>query len=89
MDVTKLLIINVYMPCCCPDNLDDYIMYLYKLNHIVGQTSTPNVFVQGDFNGDVTYINDRINHSFGRILADFCKGERYFISDVRILDDLS
>ena len=83
----ELLILNVYMPYCCSDNYDDYILYLSKLNNIVTQATTSNVIILGDFNGDVTRQNGIISHAFGKVLAEFCEEEKYIISDVMMLED--
>ena len=76
------LLLNVYLPYCCSDNHDDYLLYLSKVESIINEADTPYVFVLGDFNADV---NNLLNHIFGRELYNYCNDEGLIISDYSML----
>ena len=77
---TKYLFVNVYLPFCCPDNHEEFIGYLSKIDSIILDAETPYVFVLGDFNADVCN-----GQSFGKELSLFCHEEDLIISDIRHL----
>ena len=51
------LIVNVYMPYDCHDNVDEFHYYLNKVNDIIEEYDNPHVFVMGDFNANVSQNN--------------------------------
>ena len=84
---TDFLVLNIYMPYCCDSNIDEYLFYLNKINSVIDESLTSNVYVMGDFNSDVTVnTQGRIYHKFGHELAQFCKEERFVLSDAIRLD---
>ena len=56
----KVLLINVYIPKCCEENLPDFHYYTAKLHEIIEADDTPFVFATGDFNADT-----QSHHKFG------------------------
>ena len=66
-DAKKLLFVNVYMPYCTSDNLDEFLDYLGKINSIIEDADTPFTFVMGDFNAHIPN-NAKNKHEFGNQL---------------------
>ncbi len=86
----KLLLINTYLPCSSTDNLDEYAMYLSKLDSIIMASDTVYNMVLGDFNADTSMDNNGCtNHLFGRELVSFCKSNNLILSDLRRLPNNS
>ena len=86
----EILVCNIYMPCSCDSNLDDFMFYLSKMDSIVAESNTTHVYIMGDFNADVgREINGSVKHKFGKALSTFCDLEEYVISDVLMLDNNS
>ena len=73
------MIVNVYLPYCSPENHDEFLVYLSKIDDLITASRTPNVFVVGDFNADVA---NSANHAFGKDMLDFCSYENLIISDI-------
>ena len=46
----KFIILNLYLPYCCDDNLDEFNYYLMKLDGLISDFNTPYRQVMGDFN---------------------------------------
>ena len=82
----SMLLVNVYLPYDCPDNLDSYMYYLATIDNIVSTYTSPLVYVAGDFNSDIMMVNGQIRQSFGRELVNFCKDESLVIADKDMLD---
>ena len=76
VETGKMLFLNVYMPFCKSENLDDFNFYINKVNNIICSADTPVVYAIGDFNADVVK-----NQMFGKELSKFCHDESLFISD--------
>lgn len=76
------LLINVYLPYKCEDNLNDYIECLGTLQQIIEEAPTSNIMVGGDFNCD-----PRIADDYGTHLIDFCNDTSLNIADVKLLRD--
>ena len=70
----KLLILNVYLPFEHPDNFEEYLHCLGKINSIIQTSDTNHVIVCGDFNAC-------FSKSFGHELIEFCNENNLFISD--------
>jgi endonuclease/exonuclease/phosphatase family metal-dependent hydrolase len=77
----KYVFINIYLPYSCASNIDEFVMYLSKLESIITQADTPYVYVSGDFNADVTH-----NHLFGTELTEFCQDTDLLLSDTLLLN---
>ncbi len=73
----QFFILNVYMPTCHPDNLDDFNFYLYKINMLLRESNAAFKFAIGDFNSD---IHDGKNTCFSADLKRFCKEKVYNLS---------
>ena len=86
----KLLFINLYLPHCCLDNLDEYLHYLTMLDSCIVNSNTPYVFAMGDFNADISVDNSGIfKQRFGKELTQFCQEEQLIISDKVHLDGIN
>ena len=83
---SKVLLVNVYLPYCCNDNIDDYMFYLCKLDSIIESADTPYVFVVGDFNANVSLNDNVLSHKFGQMLVDYTSEHRLHISDKMLCD---
>jgi exonuclease III len=82
INTVNYLFINTYMPHCCLENLDSYLETLSSIDGVIKCSSTPNVFVIGDFNADPNK-----KHLFGQELADYCHDCNLIISDLVFLRD--
>ena len=78
----QYLLLNVYMPYCCRDNLNDFMLNLLHIDGIISTADTPYVFVAGDFNADTTK-----DHLFGSNLSTFCGENDLVISDTVYLQN--
>ena len=74
----KYLFLNVYLPYCSADNLDDYDMYMGKLASIVENSNAAGIVIMGDFNASPT------NNFYGE-LEQFCNLNNLIISDISLL----
>ena len=74
------LFVCVYLPYDCDVNYDDYCFYFNKINRIIDTTSTPYVFILGDFNANIN--SDTL---FGKELIDFCKINHSCFTDKNML----
>lgn len=72
----SLLLLNVYFPYDSPDNIDEFIYCLAKVDSIVNDSATPYVLACGDFNANL--LKDS---RFGRELILFCQDTNLIISD--------
>jgi hypothetical protein len=77
----KYLLVNIYMPYCCPSNLDEFVQYLSRAESIMSEANTPYVYLIGDFNAD-----PRGSHLFGTELSEFCKEMNLIMADAHFLD---
>ena len=75
---TTIGIVNVYLPYCSSANVDDYLMYLSKVNSMCESVGDCNLCVVGDFNASDTNM-------FGKLLNSFCAEYSYLISDKLLL----
>ena len=82
----SMLIVNVYHPYDCPDNNDDYMYYLSKIDNIVSSYKSPLVYVVGDYNGDLRTVNGQLRQRFGKELMNYCEEESLVIADNELLD---
>ena len=73
-----LLIINVYLPYCCPDNVDDFMNKLGEINALCEEHSDCSPFILGDFNACTS-------NNFGPILSEFCEDNGFVLSDYKLL----
>jgi exonuclease III len=79
---TKLLLVNTYLPCSSDANLEDYLLYLNKLDSIISTSDTVYNMVLGDFNADTMLNNNgEIQQLFGRKLLSFCSEHDLVLSD--------
>ena len=76
-DDNKLLIVNTYLPTSSPENLEEFVMYLNKLDSIVMTSETVYNIILGDFNSDIKASD----HLFGNVLVSFCDDNNMLISD--------
>ena len=84
----QLLFVNIYMPYDCPDNVDEYIQYLARINEIIVMHPTPYVYIIGDLNANTCTKNNgnnSVNSNFGKILIDFCEEENIVLADYDLL----
>ena len=85
IDLKKMFIINVYLPCDTNDNADSFIAYLSKLDSIITDFESPYVFCCGDFNANIGSDIRMGYNSFGKELIKFCKDEGLVLSDQVLL----
>ena len=50
----KILLINCYLPYCSNDNLEEFMMYLSKIDSIFSASNTVHCMAIGDFNADLS-----------------------------------
>ena len=85
-DTHKIIIVNVYLPCCSDDNTVNFRYYLGKIDSIIENSDTPFVYIMGDFNASLSPDNNgEISHKFGKILLDHCTDEGLLLSDYSYL----
>ena len=77
----QYLFLNVYLPCCSHENIEDFSQYLSLIDGLVTASGTPLVCILGDFNADTTK-----SHLFGDELTKFLHEESYILSDVILSD---
>ncbi|XP_073958157.1 uncharacterized protein, partial [Choristoneura fumiferana] len=73
-----VLIMTVYMPVNCIDNLTEFTDCLGQLNAITEDSGIENVIVLGDF-------NSHPNELFFKELASFCEEQKWICADVKKL----
>ena len=79
---SKVLIVNVYMPNCCNNNIEDFMFYLCKLDSTIKSADTSYVFVVSDFNSKVRLnADDVLSHKFGKMLTDYTSEHELRISN--------
>ena len=71
----KYLFLNVYLPYCCADNLNEYDMYMGKIASIIDNSDVAGVVVLGDFNAGPT-------NNFYCELQQLCSVKNLIISDI-------
>lgn len=76
MSQVSYLLLNVYMPYCCGNNREEFLLQLHHIDSIISTADTPFIFVAGDFNADTTR-----DHLFGRKLTQFCQDNDLVIAD--------
>ena len=74
----NILMLNVYLPYCCPENFDSYQAYLGELSATCDSQDAYAVNIVGDFNAG------RSNH-FWQSLTEFCSDNNFVISDEGLL----
>ena len=79
------MFINIYMPCDCAENEDEFLMYLGKINDFIESYPTPYIYVVGDFNANLLVRGDLMISKFGGHLTDFCAEEYVILADVHLL----
>lgn len=77
-DKTQILILCMYMPTDCHENMDLFVQYLGKIHAIVEESEIMNVVVLGDWNASP-------DKSFGRELNLFCADNSMLLSDCILL----
>ncbi len=80
-----LLFVNVYLPFCCRDNMEEFNYYLGVINNIIMAYKSPYVYIMGDFNADIAQVNGQYNQLFGKELLSFCNLESLVIADKKML----
>ena len=78
MNKDNTLMLNVYLPYCCPENFYSYQAYLGELSTTCDSQDAYAVYIVGDFNAG------RSNH-FWQSLTEFCSDNNFVISDERLL----
>jgi len=87
MTDTKLLFLNIYMPCSSSNNIEEFSLYLNKIDSIVTTADTVSSMILGDFNANLRMDDSGvINHLFGKRLLTFCEGNNLLCSDYQLLD---
>lgn len=71
-----ILFLNVYMPVSTASNLDDFMLYINKINNLISTANTPVVYAIGDYNAD--FVKQQL---FGVELQKYCMEENIVISD--------
>ena len=79
-DASQILLLNVYLPYCCPKNFDAYQTYLGELSSFCNINAAVEIFILGDFNAGK-------GNQFWKILMDFCEDNNFIISDDSLLPD--
>ena len=79
-----MLFVNVYLPYCCDENMEDYLYYMAKVDSLLSDYHSPFVFIIGDFNAHIT-CSGHNGHKFGEQLLNFCQTENITISDTMLL----
>ena len=74
MNKGNILMLNVYLPYCCPENFDSYQAYLGELSATCDSQDAYAVYIVGDFNAG------RSNR-FWQSLTEFCSDNNFVISD--------
>ena len=69
-NTSQILLLNVYLPYCCPENFDAYQTYLGELSSFCNINAALEIFILGDFNAGK-------GNQFGKILMDFCEDNNY------------
>ena len=75
---TAISIVNIYSPYCSSANVDDYLMYLSKVNSMCESVGDCNLCIAGDFNASDTNM-------FSKFLNNFFAKYSYLISDRLLL----
>jgi hypothetical protein len=75
-ETIECLILNVYMPFCCNDNVDEFLLYVNRINNIICTADSPVVYAMGDFNAD--FVKGQL---FGDELVTFCRDVNLIITD--------
>ena len=78
---SKFIFFNSYLPYCSPNNHDDFISYLSKMEDIISSANTPYIYFLGDFNADIFKA-----HLFGQELKQFCLDQQLILSDTLYLE---
>jgi hypothetical protein len=82
----SILLLNIYMPYDCDDNVDEFLLYLSKVDSIVEDHSTPYVLCFGDFNANLIKDHyNKLHKRFGVELDNFCLALGLVISDYRLM----
>ena len=76
---SKLLILNVYLPCDNVANVELYLERMGVILSIIQECDTTSVLIVGDFNSDIL---DTCNDSvLGPLLIDFCNENNLLLAD--------
>lgn len=78
-----ILFVNVYMPVCNFDNVEEFVLLVNRINNIMYTADTPFVYAIGDFNADLVK-----NNIFGDELSKFCSDEMLIITDAVYLNNM-
>jgi len=85
-----LYFVNVYMPYCSSDNLDEFQYYIHKCIDLVDASGHTYSMIIGDINADVSRDqNGHISHRFGRELTHVCANNNMLLVDVEYLGNSS
>ena len=74
----KLFILCVYLPTNCSDNFDEFSDYLGKINAIVQEQKSSNIFILGDWNADM-------KSRFGKELKELCDTTELVLADIEYI----
>ena len=83
---TSIAMFNVYMPCDCRENLDEYLHLLSQLSSAAAGLDTSYFAMFGDFNAN---LQPGVVSLFGKELQCFCQEENLCISDILLCDPKS
>ena len=79
----NMMLINVYLPYECNDNVDEYLDSIGVLTSLVDNAPTHHVCVVGDFNADIH------KRRFGQHVAQLCTDKNLVFVDIERLPDSS
>ena len=79
---TNVLILGVYLPYFCDDNIETYTECLAKIDTIVQESDTSCIFIIGDFN-----TNPLIQSTFSDLINDQVSESGLIYSDIKLLPE--
>ena len=72
----SILLLNVYLPFDCANNLDDFMFCLARIDSFITDFQSPYVYACGDFNANLL-----AKSRFGKEFVNFCENVDLVISD--------
>ena len=77
-----LLILSIHLPYCTPENVDEYLIYVYKVTTLSEDSNISEILVVEDFNAQV-------DGNFCAHWEEVCRDHETIISDVTLLPAIS
>ena len=75
----NLLLVNVYFPFECSDNIDEYLECIGALTSIIDDATSSHICIVGDFNADIR------KRQFGQHVLHLCRDRNLVLADTDIL----